>query len=200
MRLVEVPVSTLEVGRRFRLHLDLAAGRPVTGTVLDKSSGSVTVGLDQTTQRTFTTQDGSEVKFKQYGGLAHWALSTLVEKLDEVRQIRAERQEGEDMAAGQAVALPGVGGSAARKAAKVTRLKVAGKAKPAKSKAKDNPCKCGCGEKVAGNFKMGHDGRFYSQVKKVARGEIAFNALNKHMQGVLKNKAECMKLDKAHSR
>jgi hypothetical protein len=50
-------------------------------------------------------------------------------------------------------------------------------------------CLCGCGEMVAGRFRQGHDGRYYSILKKVAAGEMQFNEMPRAMQEAQRNVA-----------
>lgn len=86
-----------------------------------------------------------------------------------------------------------------RKAAKARGKKAAPKAKAARARvAKElNACKCGCGDKVTGNFRQGHDARYYGFLKKVVREIIPFNQLPKLMQTEAENIAGAKRLLKA---
>lgn len=57
-----------------------------------------------------------------------------------------------------------------------------------------NSCKCGCGEKVTGNFRQGHDARYFGLLKKVVREILPFNQLPKAMQNEAENVAGCKRL------
>ncbi len=50
----------------------------------------------------------------------------------------------------------------------------------------ENDCLCGCGAKVTGRFKMGHDATYKSLILKVQRGKLEIKALPKKMQADLK--------------
>jgi hypothetical protein len=94
----------------------------------------------------------------------------------------AESDEGDDMSE-RTAALPGIPGAVrSSKKAKVKGSKAKAKAKAPKEL---HPCLCGCGERVAGRFRQGHDGRYYSLLKKVSAGEMQFNELPKGMQSSL---------------
>lgn len=86
------------------------------------------------------------------------------------------------------------GAAAAAAAAKAAReanapAGQAGEAKaatPAKPK-ELHPCACGCGEMVARTFRMGHDSKYYSMLKAVARRKKQFSELPALIQQELKN-------------
>lgn len=61
----------------------------------------------------------------------------------------------------------------------------AAKASTPKAPRELHPCLCGCGERVAGRFRQGHDGRYYSILRKVSAGEMQFNEMSKTMQAAL---------------
>lgn len=125
-----------------------------------------------------------------------WSLGTLVEKLDPheggEEQFFPPEPQGDEMAevksktgvslkpsaANKAEATTGNGGNgAAEKPAKVAKEKVL------------TPCGCGCGEQVARRFKMGHDSKFYSGLRKVDKGEMKFGELPPIVQKAVKDKA-----------
>lgn len=183
----EVPIGTLVPGSRFRLLMELS-GREFKGTLLYKTSGSATVVLDGIKKEsTFYVAEGGKVVIRQMNGPVHWSLGALVYRLNEprvdVEALLKSEKEKEREDTNMAVALPG------SKNGKGKAVKSA-----AKSAAAVNPCMCGCGTKVRGRFAVGHDGRFYSQLRKVAAGNIGIGELNKHMQGIVKSKAGAKQL------
>ena len=56
------------------------------------------------------------------------------------------------------------------------------RAKPKAAKKADNDCLCGCGAKVSGRFKMGHDATYKSKILKVERGQMKKSELPEKMQ------------------
>lgn len=54
--------------------------------------------------------------------------------------------------------------------------------------ARPKRCWCGCGESVNNRFRQGHDAKFMSLVKKVARGELRVAATIKPMPQAAKAK------------
>lgn len=74
----------------------------------------------------------------------------------------------------------------AKQGKKVPKKAHGGKKEGKLSPRADNDCLCGCGSKVAGRFKMGHDATYKSLILKVQRGKLEVKALPKKMQGELK--------------
>lgn len=115
----------------------------------------------------------------------------------EAGEITNSKDKGEQIMAttkaGRAVGLPGI-------------RKAGSKSKTAKSKAANgkaangelHPCLCGCGEKVTGRFRQGHDGRYYGQIRKVVNEEATFDSLNAFMRANLKNEAGCKAALRGH--
>lgn len=213
----EVPIASLAPGRRFELVLTATSKPPykrLRGTLIRKGPGTVAVVLDNAErERSFTTQEGSTVTLRTAGGIVYWSPGTPVLDIHEVRDIarwttRGGTGVGDDMhhpdnynsqapdgeksedTVGERVAtLPGMGGKA--KTAKSNT----GKIKVVRSKAVKelHPCLCGCGDKVAGRFRQGHDGRYYSILKKVASGDMKHNEMPKGMQSQLGTVADVKK-------
>lgn len=131
-----------------------------------------------------------------------WSLGTLVEKLDqheggEEQWFPPEPQQGDEVMAEVSKSKTGVslkpkdatketGGNGAAKAAAAPKE---AKAPREKKEVVLSPCGCGCGEQVARRFKMGHDSKFYSGLRKVDKGEMKFNELPGIVQKTVKDKA-----------
>lgn len=211
----ELPIRSVAPGNRFALVL--STGKRIPGTVVRQGPGTTAVVLDHAeNERSFTTLEGTVVVLKKSGGVVYWSPGTPVLPLrepprdvtrwttaggtgigqvpgkfvDEVA-VKSDEDEGEDSAMGEKVAgLPGVTAGQVKsskkaKVAKVARVKVVKEL---------HPCLCGCGDNVAGRFRQGHDGRYYSVLKKVAAGEMQFNEMPKAMQAASGNVAGVKKI------
>lgn len=200
-RVREIPIRLLEPGERFQLVL--STGRRYPGTLIRKGPGTVAVVLDHAEkERSFTTREGQEIRLVQSGGVQYWSPGSPVVRLDEDRRDvtrwttkggtgvgpNPERQDEEETSAmtERTAGLP-LGGAAKTKTDKKKAGKAA-KAKVAKAPKTLNDCLDGCGEKVTGRFRQGHDARYYSMLKKVKAGEMTFNQLPRLMQQMLKDK------------
>jgi len=207
----EVPLRSLAPGRRFELVLSATTPYPHKrhqGTVIRHGPGTSAVVLDHAEkERTFTTQEGQVVVLHVAGGVQYWSPGTAVRPIPGERDIsrwtskggtgigltpEAETQDEmeekeKQMTKERHAALP-LPGTAATKTDKKAKAK--GKASPKVKVAKTlNDCKCGCGEKVGGNFRQGHDARYYSILKKVKAGEMTFAQMPKLMQSEHKDVA-----------
>jgi hypothetical protein len=175
----EVRIAQLRTGDRFVLHLPIA-GKQYAGTFLRQGPGSAEVVLDGHEEiREFATKEGREVVIKTMGGPSYWASSTPVVPTGEnvdvsefLREPYPTKKEYQPMTAETAVALPGVTPKAqAKKVSKIKLVKGGKKSKgPAKAKTPKelHDCLCGCGEQVAGRFRMGHDARYYGWLRTIA--------------------------------
>lgn len=210
----EVPLRSLAPGRRFELILTATTPYPhkrVPGTVIRHGPGTSAVVLDHAEkERSFTTKEGTEVVLHTTGGVVYWSPGTPVVALGGTRDISRwttkggtgvgltpEAESDDELKAKEKInmaqakeryaALP-IGGAAATRSDKrkgKAKLKVV-KTRKAKTL---NDCKCGCGEKVGGNFRQGHDARYYSILKKVKSGEMTFNQMPRLMQNEAKDTA-----------
>lgn len=188
----EVPLSVLGNGQRFYLVLQLPDGnKKIPGRVIYRTAGSVLVEVEGKGTHSFTTAEGETITFGAGMQRQHWSLNAPVL----VRGPESD-DEGDEMAtqtAERTVALPGV---PAKKAAAPKAAAAA--VKTPKAPKQLNPCGCGCGDKVAGRFRQGHDSRYYSLLKKVVRKELEFNKLPKLMQQTVGTAANAAKLVAAH--
>lgn len=175
VRTREVPIRQAKPGQRFELHLT-TVGKVYRGTFLRPDIGTSLVQMDGARSAT------------------HWSTSTPVVLLDEfgggngatqeaVKSKGATSAKEKTMGPETAVALPGVGAKVAPTAAQRAKANAAKRAaaKPAKPAKAAKPtkektpkqlseCLCGCGEMVAGRFRMGHDARYHGWLGKLASG------------------------------
>lgn len=192
-----------------------APHKRLLGTLVRKGPGTVAVVLDNAErERSFTTAEGAVVTLHQAGSIVYWSPGTPVipkfqadgktpamrdisrwttkggtgvgedlhhpdnYNLPQLDSARLGEKASSDMGSKErTVALPGTGGHS-----KAAKKKAAAKAKTPKEL---HPCLCGCGERVAGRFRQGHDGRYYSILKKVAAAEMQFSEMPKAMQAAL---------------
>src|SRR5882757_4790383 len=200
----EIPIRLLTPGDRFLMVIP--SGKRFPGTLVRKGPGTVAVVLDHAEkERSFTTREGQQIHLVQSGGIIYWSPGTPVLRLkEEPRDVSRwttrggtgvgpnpayhdKRQDEIDkesaMTHERTAGLP-LGGTAKTKSDK----KKAGKAAKAKVKREPkqlNDCLDGCGEKVSGRFRQGHDARYYSMLKKVKGGDMTFNQLPRLMQQML---------------
>lgn len=175
-------------------------------------------------ERTFSTHEGQVVTLQIAGGIVYWSPGTAVMPLGkETRDIsrwttkggtgvgltpeaasQDEVQErGKTMAkTASAVkeryaSLPGLGVGGASGHARPAKkkngkgLKVVRAAKTPKEL---NACRCGCGERVTGQFRQGHDSKYYSILRQVKAGTMAFNQMPRAMQSEAKDRAGAMRI------
>lgn len=206
----EVPLRSLAPGQRFELVLNATTPYPHkrhAGTVIRCGPGTIAVLLDHAEkERSFTTHEGQVITLHTSGGIQYWSPGTAVLKLAGERDISRWTTKGgtgvglapdaeaadeltertNKMAKERHAALPLPGAAATKSDKKKVKAKAAAKPKTPKQL---NDCLCGCGERVAGRFRQGHDGRYYSILKKVKSGEMTFNQMPRLMQQTLKDKA-----------
>jgi hypothetical protein len=191
----EVPLRVLAPGQRFALVLSATTPEPhkrINGTVVRQTACSIVVDLDEGQGRggfSFTSPDGEVITIGGGGNRrTTWSPDTAVLILP---------KEGESKMAQERVAALPIGRKSVpapgkKAVAKTTVQKVAKQPKTL------NPCGCGCGDKVAGRFRQGHDSKFYSMLKKVIKGELGFDKLPKLVQNTVGNVAGAKKLVAAH--
>lgn len=204
----EVPLRSLAPGRRFELVLTATTPYPhkrIPGTVVRHGPGTSAVILDHAEkERSFTTKEGSVIVLHTSGGIQYWSPGTAVWPIAGERDVSrwtskggtgigltpdAESQDEVEertsaMSKERIASLPLPGAVKSNKKAKAGT-----KAKAPKTPKELHDCLCGCGERVAGRFRQGHDGRYYSILKKVKSGEMTFNQMPRAMQAALKDKA-----------
>lgn len=206
----EVPLRRLRPGDRFELVLSRSKPR---GTLVRIGPGTAAVIIDgHETERLVRFQDGREAKLRRMGGLSYWDTGTPVVPLKEKRDVsrwteiggammdldpESENKE-EHMAGARAVAslVPGRGRAGQASAgARPGPVKVRDvKPRAPKQPKQLNPCLCGCGEMVAGRFRMGHDSRYYSILKKVVAGKMKFGEMSEYMRKQAKNVPGCAQI------
>lgn len=215
----EVPLRSIAPGQRFELVLSATTPYPHkrwSGTVIRHGPGTSAVILDHAEkERHFTTKEGTTVVLHKSGGIQYWSPGTAVLKIAGERDITrwttqggtgvglapdAESQDEltrrTEMSEERVATLPGTGNGTKTKAAKKGKAAKVAKAKTPKAPKVAKPlndCMCGCGDKVTGNFRQGHDARYYSILKKLNKGEMAFNSIPKLMQNALGNLAGAKK-------
>jgi hypothetical protein len=166
----------------------------LVGTYVESTACSSKVILDVTGKpgHKFTTSDGKEVSFGPRKKVEYFWPGALVIPTGEVVEVQERGVESQftnqtgdndDMAT-----LPGI----SKKAAGAVKSKKEKRA--AKSKVADHPCLCGCGELCVGRFKMGHDGRFYKQLRQAIAGDVKFGAL----PGVIRSEVKDLNGAKAY--
>jgi hypothetical protein len=187
------PLGGLIVGERFALCSSVA-GCVCSGTVARRGYQTVGVLIDgrERERQVVSGHAGGARTIVTIGGLLYWPSYTLILRLGELRDVRWWMKhptenpplgEGETaMAANKAAALPI--GNPAQAAAQAAAAKAP---KPPREPKALNPCKCGCGEMVSNRFRQGHDGRYYSLLRKVASGELEFAKLPPQMQQEARN-------------
>lgn len=186
----------------------------IRGLLVRVGPGTVAVVLEGSErERSFQTAEGQQVVLHTTGGVVYWSPGTPVLPLSdkdgkavtadvtrwttkqglgvqedphhpanfEADNAQSAPGEEKDMAQRNAT-LPGLGKSS--KGHSQHKAKTKGKAKPSAPK-ELHPCLCGCGERVAGRFRQGHDGKYYSLLKQVSRGDMQFNELPRQMQANL---------------
>jgi hypothetical protein len=143
------------------------------------------------------------------GGLLYWDTGTPVVRLNEKRDVTrwtvvegaimdldpGQENKEETMAKAAAAAVAkeaeaASGGPSPKTASLVpgaSDVKKVTKVKKEKAPVELHPCKCGCGEQVAGKFRMGHDSRYYSILKKVVGGKMKFSEMSELMRKEAKN-------------
>jgi hypothetical protein len=182
----EIPLRCLAPGQEFELVLSATSGRRIRGKLLRHGFASIDVEYDGGKGGTsFVTAEGESITFGGGRTRTSWSPDTPVLLF-----------KGETHMTAEAAGLPGITKTAKAKVAAKPVAKA--KAKVAKAPKTLNPCLCGCGEKVTGRFRMGHDSRYYSLIKKVLRGELGFEKLPALMRNSLVNVAGCKKAAAAH--
>lgn len=190
----EVPVCSLRRGARFRSFI--SERLTITGTFVEATACSAKVILDVVGKaKTFTDAKGKQVTL---GGarrkVDYWWPGACVEPTGEIVEVTETTFESNfEGVTNDMATLPGIGGKKSDK-------KVAGSVKSKKEKAAavaDHPCLCGCGVKVKGRFKMGHDGKYYSFLRRFSRGEIALGDMPKAIQAQAGTKQKAAALLKA---
>jgi len=187
-----VPVSKLSRGQAF--HLVSPAGLRFPGTVIAKSKFElVAVRLESNPEC-----------------LLYWDAETKVVPLKFTRDIgewmvarHGAIEENTKMAEAKTAALPIGKTKLAQKLAAKGQAAAGTTAAPAEAKAPKQPkplnaCGCGCGEQVSGQFRQGHDSKFYSMLRKVCRGEMAFNSLPPQVQKTVGTVEAARKLLASH--
>lgn len=194
-----------------------------SGTVIRHGPGTSAVVLDHAErERTFGTQEGQVVTLQVSGGVVYWSPGTAVLPLGkDTRDISRWTTKGgtgvgltpeaasqdEVQERGKAMAktatatvakekyaaLPGVPSGHARPA-KTRNGKGLKVVRAAKTPKELNACRCGCGERVTGQFRQGHDSKYYSLLRQVKAGTLAFNQLPKAVQSECKDRAGAMRI------
>lgn len=195
-----------------------------SGTVIRHGPGTSAVVLDHAErERTFSTQEGQVVTLQVSGGVVYWSPGTAVLPLgkdtrdisrwttkggtgvgltpeaasqDEVQERGKAMAKVATVAKERYAALPGLGGAshggtrpAKKKNGKGPRI-----VRAAKTPKELNACRCGCGERVTGQFRQGHDSKYYSLLRQVKAGTMAFNQLPKAMHSECKDRAGAMRI------
>lgn len=196
----EVPLRVLAPGQRFALVLSATTPEPhkrITGTVVRQTACSIAVDLDEGQGGkggfSFTSPQGEVITIGGGGrSRTTWSPDTAVLILPKggTQTMTNERVAG----------LPGIGKTSTKQVAAPGKKKAvsAPVQKVAKAPKQLNPCGCGCGDKVAGRFRQGHDSKFYSMLKKVIKGELDFGKLPKLVQATVGNVNGAKKLVAAH--
>jgi len=190
----EVPLRVLAPGQRFALVLSATTPEPhkrINGTVVRQTACSIVVDLDEGQGRggfSFTSPDGEVITIGGGGNRrTTWSPDTAVLILPKGETNMTAERVAQLPIGKKTVAAPG------KKAVAKTAVQ-----KVAKAPKQLNPCGCGCGDKVAGRFRQGHDSKFYSMLKKVIKGELGFDKLPKLVQNTVGNVAGAKKLVAAH--
>lgn len=189
----EVAIRTLPVGQRFKSWSPYS-GEWTTGTLIRVTTCSAMVRLDGAKSvKTFVDGKGKAHTLATPLDATYWTPEAPVVMLKErvnpaELQAKQKRKFEENKEKTHMVALPGLN----RKPAK------AAKAAPKKASQPENDCMCGCGAKVRGRFRMGHDGGFYSKVRKIISGEMKLSELpNAHIRKIIRDVPNAKALLKA---
>lgn len=219
----EVPLRSIHPGKRFALVLkhtsinpSISMRRDICGTVIRHGPGTCAVLLDHAEkERSFTTKEGQVVVLVQSGGIVYWSPGTAVKPMPGERDItrwttkggtgvgltdeaasQDELEEREHMATKERhAALPIDGATTTTTTAKAKTVSTAPKVPKVPKQL--NACKDGCGEMVTGRFRQGHDARYYSILKKVAKGEMKLSEMPRLMQQEAKTLDEVKAILKA---
>lgn len=192
----EVPLRVLAPGQRFALVLSATTPEPhkrITGTVVRQTSCSILVDLDAGQGGkggfSFQSPDGETITIGGGGSSrTTWSPDTAVLVLKKGEQNTMVTERVAQLPIGKK-SVPAPGKKAVAKAAVQ---------KVAKAPKTLNPCGCGCGDRVSGRFRQGHDSKFYSMLKKVIKGELGFDKLPKLVQATVGNVNGAKKLVAAH--
>lgn len=165
-----VYLHEIRVGQMFLLSDDTR----VIGEVLHHGVGSVTVKYSKGDRTaTFTDKAGAKVSVSMtVAPVETWSPNTIVTA---IKADDGERRPLSLRASAQQSELEAYYEEARTMAAKKEAKK--GKIRSKAEKSAGNSCGCGCGKMVTRSFAQGHDSKFYSQLKKVAKGESKFGDL-----------------------